>query len=153
LAVVSQFDYGEAKITACFSYRPALLGRGPKATCFDECDGLPFWHRQKAGQFDDFVLRASYLICRMPVRFQIDARQVESGVAVFDAGFSRRENLRYRRGEKTRRGGVRAKAVVDGLEVDQASALHAVSFSWSAVAFGGDVRDDSPAISEEGRRK
>ena len=52
-----------------------------------------------------------------------------------------------------RRGGVRAKAVVDGLEVDQASALHAVGFSWSAVAFGGDVRDDSPAISEEGRRK
>ena len=35
----------------------------------------------------------------------------------------------------------------------QASALHAVGFSWSAVAFGGDVRDDSPAISEEGRRK
>jgi hypothetical protein len=62
-------------------------------------------------------------------------------------------NLRYRRGEKTRRGGVRAKAVVDGLEVDQASALHAVSFSWSAVAFGGDGRDDGPAISEEGRRK
>jgi hypothetical protein len=25
----------------------------------------------------------------------------------------------------------------------------AISFSWSAVAFGGDVRDDSPAISKD----
>ena len=33
---------------------------------------------------------------------------------------------------------------------DQASDLHAVRFSWSAVAFG--VRDDSPVISDEGRR-
>src|SRR5580704_11173113 len=29
------------------------------------------------GQFDDFVRRASYLIFRMPVRAQIDMRQVE----------------------------------------------------------------------------
>ena len=67
-------------------------------------------------------------------------------MGVSETGFSRREDLRYRRGEK---GGALAKAIADGLEVDLASALHAVSFSWCAVAFGRGARDDSRAISGE----